>query len=129
MVEYTTVEKASADGRIEERVRIHEPVEEGENIREVGVDCKAGTLVMKKGEEITLVGGEVGILASVGLSRIAVYGRPRVGVLSSGNEVVDISQETPLRYGQVRDTNRPSLIAALRSSGFEAIDLGIASDE
>lgn len=129
MVEYTTVEKASEDGKVEERVFIHEPVEQGENIREVGVDCKAGTLVMQKDEEITLVGGEVGILASVGISEVSVYRRPRVGVLSSGNEVVDISQSGELRYGQVRDTNRPSLIAALRSCGFEAIDLGIASDE
>ncbi|KAI9033258.1 hypothetical protein DFJ74DRAFT_168536 [Hyaloraphidium curvatum] len=129
MVEYTTVEKASSDGQVEERVRIHEPVEEGENIREVGVDCKAGTLVMRKGEEITLVGGEIGILASVGLAEVSVYRRPRVGVLSSGNEVVDIAQQEGLRYGQVRDTNRPSLIAALRACGFEAVDLGIASDD
>lgn len=128
MVEYTTVEKASEDGRVEERVRIHEPAEKGDKIREVGVDCKAGTLVMKAGEQVTLVGGEVGILASVGLSSVSVYRRPRIGVLSSGNEVVDLSNPE-LRYGQVRDTNRPSLIAALRSTGFDAVDLGIATDD
>ncbi|KAK4103502.1 hypothetical protein N658DRAFT_522185 [Parathielavia hyrcaniae] len=101
----------------------------GENIREVGSDVSQGALVLDKGEEISAAGGEVGLLASVGVRKVKVYRRPVVGVLSTGDEIVAHDRDGRLRLGEVRDTNRPSLIAAAREWGFEVVDLGIASDK
>ncbi len=71
--------------------------------------------------------GHLGVLASIGWEKVAVYGRPRVGVLSTGDELVD--GPAPLEPGQIRDSNRPTLLALCRQSGFEAVDLGAAPDD
>jgi gephyrin len=84
---------------------------------------------MGKGDEVSAVGGEVGLLASVGVREVEVYKRPVVGVLSTGDEIVEHDREGALRLGEVRDTNRPGLIAAAREWGYEVVDLGIASDQ
>lgn len=54
---------------------------------------------------------------------------PTVAVLSTGAELVESSHPNSLSYGQVRDANRPALIHALKSHGFNVVDLGIAKDE
>jgi gephyrin len=59
---------------------------------------------------------------------VAVYKRPIVGVLSTGDEIVPHDKAGGLRLGEVRDCNRPTILAALGGWGFEAVDLGIASD-
>ncbi|KAK9728912.1 hypothetical protein K7432_000734 [Basidiobolus ranarum] len=128
MVEYTSLIQASKDGHVEEIVEILEGVPEGANIREIGVDTQSGDLVLKKGDNITLVGGEIGILASVGVREVLVYKKPVVGILSTGNEVIDLSSTDELKYGQIRDSNRPTLAAAIRSAGCEVLDLGIVKD-
>lgn len=128
MVESTVVTELTQDGQEEAEVHILATnVKKGDNIREVGSDMKKGTLVMAKGELFSRVGGEVGLLASVGVNTVRVYKKPRIGVLSTGNELVDVSQEAS-EYGQVYDCNRPALIASLRSRNFEALDLGMAPD-
>jgi molybdenum cofactor synthesis domain-containing protein len=97
----------------------------GDHVRRAGDDLAAGAEVFGPG---TVLGpGHVGVLASVGLDRVEVVRRARVGVLSTGDELVEGS--APLRPGQIRDTNRPALLALARSSGFEVIDLGIARDD
>jgi molybdopterin molybdotransferase len=73
-----------------------------------------------------LTPGHLGVLASVGVDRIAVHRRPRVGVLSTGDELVTSG---PLGRGQIRDSNRPTLLALVREAGFEAVDLGVAADD
>ena len=70
--------------------------------------------------------GHLGVLASVGVERVVVHRRPRVGVLSTGDELV---VSGPLARGQIRDSNRPTLLALVREAGFEAIDLGVAADD
>lgn len=130
MVEDTILRSMTNDGREENEIEIlTDEVEPGENVREVGSDVKAGDLVMKKGEGITAIGGEFGLLASVGVQDVSVYQKPIVGVLSTGDEIVPHDEARDLRLGEVRDTNRPTLLTAVRGSGFEAIDLGIASDK
>ncbi|KAL1916881.1 uncharacterized protein VTP21DRAFT_5078 [Calcarisporiella thermophila] len=129
MVEDTLLKKSSPDGKQEISVEILRQPREGENIREVGLDCKVGEVVLHTGEIISSVGGEVGVLASVGVREISVFGRPVVGIMSSGDEIVDHSSTLKLKYGQVRDSNRLSLMTLVKSAGFEVVDLGIASDD
>jgi gephyrin len=129
MVEDTVLVTATEDGE-EKEVRLSaKGVREGQNIREVGSDVEEGVRIMGKGDEVSAVGGEVGLLASVGVKEGEVYKRPVVGVLSTGDEIVEHDREGALRLGEVRDTNRPGLIAAAREWGYEVVDLGIASDQ
>jgi molybdenum cofactor synthesis domain-containing protein len=71
--------------------------------------------------------GHLGVLASVGMFDVAVYRRPRVGVLSTGDELVD--RPVPLAPGQIYDSNRRTLLALVRAAGWEPVDLGRASDD
>lgn len=130
MVEDTVLASQTEDGKEEKEVEIlTDEIKAGENVREVGSDVKEGDIIMKKGEGITVVGGEFGLLASVGTSEVSVYRRPVVGVLSTGDEIIPHDRPGPLRLGEVRDTNRPTLLSAIRSQNFEAVDLGIVSDK
>jgi len=130
MVEDTALISMTEDGKEEKEVQIlADGVREGENIREVGSDVNQGTVILKKGDQVSAVGGELGLLASVGVSEVKVYQRPIVGVLSTGDEIIEHDRPGELRLGEVRDTNRPTLIAAARGQGFEVVDLGIASDK
>jgi gephyrin len=130
MVEDTVIRSKTDDGIEEKEVEIlTDEIKPGENVREVGSDVKAGAVIMKKGEGITAVGGEFGLLASVGTKEVSVFRKPAIGVLSTGDEIVQHDRPGELRLGEVRDTNRPTLLTAIRGTGFEGIDLGIASDQ
>ncbi len=105
------------------RVAVGE-VQAGENVRGAGEDLASGQLVFGEG---TLLGpGHIGVLASLGMSEVEAYPRPRVGVLSTGDELAEGGR--PMRHGQIRDANRPALLALVGQAGFEALDLGIAGD-
>ncbi|QPC78639.1 hypothetical protein HYE68_009391 [Fusarium pseudograminearum] len=130
MVEDTVLKTMSDDGKEEKEVEIQvEGVKEGENIREVGSDVKEGTVILNKGETISGVGGEIGLLASVGVSAAKIYRRPVVAILSTGDEIVEYNRPGDLKLGEVRDTNRITLMSAAREWGYEVVDLGIASDK
>jgi gephyrin len=130
MVEDTVLKSQTEDGKEEKEVEIlTDEIKAGENVREVGSDVKEGDTILKKGEGITVVGGEFGLLASVGVSEVPVYKRPIIGVLSTGDEIIPHDRPGALRLGEVRDTNRPTLINAARSHGFQVEDLGIVSDK
>jgi gephyrin len=130
MVEDTVLASKTDDGMEEKEVEIlAENVKEGENIREVGSDIKQGSLILGKGEQISSVGGEIGLLAAVGVAEVQTYCRPIVGILSTGDEIVEHSRPGDLRLGEVRDTNRPTLISAAKEWGYDVVDLGIVSDK
>jgi gephyrin len=130
MVEDTVLKSKTQDGLEEKEVDIlAENVQERENIREVGSDIKKDATILEKGEQISSVGGEIGLLAAVGVAEVKTYRRPVVGVLSTGDEIVEHNRPGDLRHGEVRDTNRPTLISAARDWGYEVVDLGIASDK
>ncbi len=130
MVEDTDLKGTTDDGTEEWLVEIRtDEVRSNENIREIGSDIQAGDLVLRKGEEITTVGGELGLLASVGKAEVTVYRKPVIGVLSTGDEIVMHDREGPLRLGEVRDCNRPTLMAAIKGWGFQVVDYGIAKDK
>lgn len=130
MVEDTVLKTMTDDGKEEKEVEVlADGVKPGENVREVGSDIKAGSLIMRKGEEISANGGELGLLTSVGRAEVVVYKKPIVGVLSTGDEIVEHNRPGSLRMGEVRDCNRPTIMAAVRGLGFEVVDLGIARDK
>ncbi|KAG9721249.1 hypothetical protein KCU73_g14299, partial [Aureobasidium melanogenum] len=130
MVEDTVLVSKTEDGTEEKEVEIlTSEIEVGENVREVGSDVQSGDIILQKGEGISAIGGEFGLLASVGVKQVSVYKKPVVGVLSTGDEIVNHDREGELKRGEVRDTNRPTLLTAIRGSGFEAVDLGIVSDK
>ncbi|KAL9546030.1 hypothetical protein MBANPS3_006865 [Mucor bainieri] len=125
MVEDTTLVSSSPSGDQEREVEILVHACPGDNIRDIGSDCAVGQTVGHQGQR---VGAELGVLASVGVRHVKVYRKPRVGVLSSGNEVLDHIHTDQLKPGQIRDTNRITLLAAIQAAGFEAVDMGIVDD-
>ncbi|KAI1460307.1 gephyrin [Annulohypoxylon moriforme] len=130
MVEDTILKTVAADGKEEKEVEIlADNVQEGENIREVGSDIKSGTIILSKGEQISAVGGEIGLLAAVGVAEVKAYRKPVIGVLSTGDEIVQHDRLGDLQLGEVRDTNRITLMSAAKECGYHVIDLGIAADK
>ena len=119
MVELT---EAAADGST---VVVREAVPEGNHIRPAGDDVVAGDRVLEPGTVLTP--GHLGLLATVGLRQVDVVRPPRVGVSSTGDELVD--DGSPLAPGQIRDSNRLTLRSLVAESGFEAVDLGLVRDD
>jgi molybdenum cofactor synthesis domain-containing protein len=106
------------------QVVIHRRVRPGDDVRPPGQDIPRGQLVLPRG---TLLGPpELGLLATMNRTEVLVHPHPMVAVLSTGDEVVEPGQ--PLRPGQIRDSNRYTLMAALRQAGCQSLDLGIARD-
>ncbi|KAF8417049.1 hypothetical protein EV426DRAFT_390002 [Tirmania nivea] len=129
MVEDTRLTRATEDGKEELQVEIlASDMGAEENIRQVGSDVAMGSVILRWGTEVTAMGGEIGILASVGISEVRVYRKPVVGLLSTGDEVVEFDRAEGLSMGEIRDSNRPTLKAALRGWGLEVVDLGIVTD-
>jgi molybdopterin molybdotransferase len=106
-------------------LRIHRAVGPGDSVHVVGQDITRGELVLPRGA--VLGAAEVGLLATVGQARVAVYRRPVVAVLATGDEVYE--PDVPLSAGGVRDSNRYALLAAAREAGCATISLGIARDD
>ena len=106
-------------------LRVRGEVKPGTNIRSRGESVRAGTVMLERGHVVR--GAEIGLLLSVGVLVVRVHPLPRVGVLSTGDELVPASR-TP-GPGQIRDSNRPALLAALTARGFPVLDLGLAGDD
>jgi gephyrin len=122
----TAVVPIEATELADDHVIVHqERVAPGENIRPVGVDLAKGSAVLQRGS--LLGAAEMGLLAGLGVDPVEVVRRPRVSVLSTGNELVE-PHETP-GPGQIRDANRFSLIAALQEAGADIIWAGRGPDE
>ncbi|KPM43593.1 hypothetical protein AK830_g2969 [Neonectria ditissima] len=130
MVEDTVIKTMTDDGKEEKEIEIEvEGVKEGDNVREIGSDIEKGSTILKKGELISGVGGEIGLLAAVGVAEAKVYRRPVIGILSTGDEIIEHNRPGALKLGEVRDTNRITLMSAAKEWGFEVVDLGIAKDK
>jgi len=90
-----------------------------------GADCAAGTVVLQRGTK--LEAAQLAVAASVGAATVDVFARPRVAVLSTGDELVQIDQ-TP-GPAQIRNSNNIMLLSLLKRLGCEVTDLGIARDD
>ncbi|MBR6228476.1 MAG: molybdopterin molybdotransferase MoeA [Eubacterium sp.] len=108
----------------EESVTLKQSYRPGENIVTAGEDIRQGTPVLEKGYRIDP--GMVGTLASLGVMQVPVFRKPVVGILSTGDEVVEAGE--PLPPGKIRNSNRYTIAAALESIGMETIYLGQAED-
>lgn len=115
----------------EKTIQVKAQVDVGENVRKAGSDVRRGQEVLAKGVRLGEVGGEIGTLAFLGYKEVRVIRRPRVAILSTGNELYDVTaaEADADAWGfRIFDANRPSLTSALQGAGFEVVDLGIVGD-
>ncbi|MDQ1481675.1 MAG: molybdopterin molybdotransferase [Actinomycetota bacterium] len=115
------VERTRAVG---DAVAILQAAAAGDHVRHAGGDLETGQRVFDAGT--TLTPAHLGVLASLDVAEVWCHPRPRVGVCSTGDELV---ASGPLAPGMIRDSNRPMLLAVLEEAGFEAVDCGIARDD
>jgi molybdopterin molybdotransferase len=108
-----------------EWVMVPEGFPPGRNFHEPGADIRAGERVLAAGEQ--LGPAEIGLAAALGRTSLRVFKRPRVALMSTGDELVEVGGR--LGPGQIHDSNRWALKAALEEAGTEVTSLGIAPDE
>src|SRR5437879_2141979 len=109
---------AADDGRVTVRAR----VEAGAYVRQAGEDVRVGDVVVQPGRVVGAA--EVGLLATLGYAQVRVFRRPRVAILSTGNELADLGTEP--EPGQIPNTNTYSLMAQVLEAGAEPINLSVA---
>lgn len=114
-------EDTTLDG---DRVILNEAPRAGEHIREAGQDIAKGSVVLKQGRRIRPQ--DVGLIASVGRHEVKVYQRLKVGVMSTGDELVDPPGD--LAPGQIYNSNHYAIQSVLKHFGFEPVDLGMVAD-
>ena len=110
----------------EGQVRILAGVPVGASVRPAGDDVAAGTVVLEAGERLTPA--KLGVCSSLGYARPLVRRRPRVAIMSTGDEIVP-PETGELAPGKIRDANRFTLLGALEELGVEVIDFGIVCDD
>jgi molybdopterin molybdotransferase len=99
----------------------------GVNTRQAGEDIRKGTTALVAGTE--LGPAQLGVLASLAVAHPLVYRRPRVAILGSGDEIVDVDQPEEILSGRkIASSNTHTLVALVRQTGGEPVNLGIASD-
>ncbi len=118
MVEYTDETDAGL-------VEIHRSVSPGQNVIQIGDDIKKGELVFQRGRRLRA--HDLGALTGVGISAVPVYLRPHVGLISTGDEIVDA--DTDPMPGQVRNINQHSLAGLIEGCGGELRDWGVIRDD
>jgi molybdopterin molybdotransferase len=122
----SVVRQEDTDGGAE-TVTIVKDRDIGVNIRRVGEDIRKGSTVLTEGTP--LGPAQLGVLASLAVAHPLVYRRPRVAILGSGDEIVDVDQPEEILSGRkIASSNTHTLVALVRQAGGEPINLGIAGD-
>src|SRR3984893_3750950 len=121
MVEHT--ETSEVDGATV--IEVHRPAAAGQFIAFAGSDLARGETVLRAGQLLT--SREIGMLAAVGCAAVEVWRRPRVAIISTGDEIV--APGTPIRPGAVYDSNAATLAAAVEEAGGAPKPLGIGPDD
>ena len=121
MVEHTEVVASRAG----EHLELRRAITPGENVSYAGTDIARGETVLRAGQLLT--SREIGVLAALGRSEVAVCRRPRVAIFSTGNEIV--APGHPLRPGAVYDSNAAIIGAAVEELGGTAVQLGVIPDQ
>jgi putative molybdopterin biosynthesis protein len=117
MIEYTDVR--------DDQLLLQRPVAPGANLSFAGTDIGMGEVVLRRGMPLT--SRETGVLAALGLAQVRVFRRPRVAILSTGDEL--LPPGAPMRPGMVHDSNSTVLADAVRELGGEPVALGIVADD
>ena len=117
-VEYT-------EAKPDNRVQINQTVKPGNDIRRLGENMRNGEVVLTAGTEITP--GVIGVLATVKRAQVQVCRRPRVAILSTGNELEGLDE--PVNPDKIPDANSYALMAQVQALGIEPVLLGIARDD
>jgi molybdopterin molybdotransferase len=118
MVEYTSMAGSNS-------IEVTRPVTTRANVLERGEDARLSQILLPAGKGLRPQ--EIGFLAALGITEVGVYRRPRVAVISSGDEVVPITCKP--RLGQIRDANGHSLAALVRAAGAEPVPFDIVPDD
>lgn len=122
----SVIRQEDTDGGAE-TVTIVKDRDVGVNIRRVGEDIRKGTTVLSGGTE--LGAAHLGVLASLAVAHPLVYRRPRIAILGSGDEIVDVDQPEEILSGRkIASSNTHTLVALVRQAGGEPVNLGIAGD-
>jgi molybdopterin molybdotransferase len=122
----SVIRQEDTDGGAE-TVTITKDRDVGVNIRRVGEDIRKGSTVLREGTE--LGPAPLGVLASLAVAHPLVYRRPRVAILGSGDEIVDVDQPEEILSGRkIASSNTHTLVALVRQAGGEPVNLGIAGD-
>lgn len=119
-----TSESIKTTGLADDEVIIYRAAAEGNNVRPAGEDIKIGQLVLEAGRRLRPQ--DVGVLAAIGQATVSVYRRPRVAILATGDELVDIDE--PIEPGKIRNSNEYTQAAMVEKYGAQAVRLGIARD-
>jgi molybdopterin molybdotransferase len=119
-----TSENTLAHDLGDDEVLIYKAIGRGDNIRLAGEDIKVDQVVLEAGHRLRPQ--DVGILAAIGQASVPVYRRPRVAILATGDELVDINE--PIEPGKIRNSNEYTQAALVEKYGGEAVMLGIARD-
>ncbi len=106
-------------------VEVHEAVPVGNHIRPTGDDVQSGDIVFTAGTALSPA--HLGVCTSIGVYEVEAYRRPRIGVISTGDELVDTPR--PLQMGEIHDSNRHTLLALVNAMGAEGVDLGLIVDD
>jgi molybdopterin molybdotransferase len=123
-VEDTDESWRGPDRPLPERVAVGRSVAAGDYVRYSGEDIRAGEIVLEAGH--VLRPQEIGVLASLGVAQVSVAQRPRVGVLATGDELVEVT--AALTPGKIRNSNSYAQAAQVRALGGEPVLLGVAGD-
>ena len=119
-----TSEQQPIEGLARAEVAVFYSVAQGDNVREAGEDVQVGQIVLEAGHRLRPQ--DVGVLAAIGQAQVNVYRRPRVAILATGDELVDLDQ--PIEPGKIRNSNEYTQAAMVEKYGGQAIRLGIARD-
>jgi molybdenum cofactor synthesis domain-containing protein len=111
--------------REDDTIFVHRAVSKGENVMRAGSDIRKGETILRKGQRV--FSREIGVLAALGITQVAIYKRPKVAVISTGAEIVD--PEKPLSPGKIYDINAFTLSVAVWECGGEPVNLGIIPDD
>ena len=125
MVEDTDFHNRNAGTAAPATIKAFKSIQTGENVRRRGMDVRKGQKILFTGSRLRAQ--DLGLLAMLGTSNLPVYRKPKVALLSSGDELMPV--ESPLRPGQIHDSNSYTLSALIAQAGCEVLSLGIAPDK
>lgn len=118
MVEYS-------DRLDDSTILINSPSAPGDNVIQIGEDISLGEVVLEEGKKLRPY--EIGVLASLGITELSVYKRPRIAIISTGDEIIPLEQEPEM--GEIRDINTYLLVSSIIRDGGIPISYGIVKDE